>query len=113
MDSNFQFLVARPSNRHGRSDRFLETWEDLLGNRRFESISLQRRVWCEPEPSSLGFAHQEGLHPGQRSPEYANAIPARFPTASGATARAQQEQRAESGEVRQCRLDFTLPSGLI
>jgi hypothetical protein len=42
MDSNFRFLVARPSNRHGRSDRFLETWADLLGNRRFESISLQR-----------------------------------------------------------------------
>ena len=49
MDSNFRFLVARPSNRHGRSDRFLETWADLLGNRRFESISLQQRVVCEPD----------------------------------------------------------------
>ena len=50
MDSNFRFLVVRPSNRHGRSDRFLETWAHLLGNRRFESISLQRRVRCEPLP---------------------------------------------------------------
>jgi hypothetical protein len=31
MDSNFQFLVARPSNRHGRSDRFLETWSGSVG----------------------------------------------------------------------------------
>jgi hypothetical protein len=29
--------------------------------------------------SSLGFGHQEGLHPGQRSPGYENVIPARFP----------------------------------
>jgi hypothetical protein len=26
--------------------------------------------------SSLGFGHQEGLHPGQRSPGYENVIPA-------------------------------------
>jgi hypothetical protein len=32
-----------------------------------------------------------GLHPGQRSPEYANAVPARFSTASGATARAYEK----------------------
>src|ERR1700730_18188008 len=31
MDSNFRFLVARPSNRHGRSDRFLETWSGSVG----------------------------------------------------------------------------------
>ena len=28
----------------------LETLSPLSGNRKFESISLQRRVWCEPEP---------------------------------------------------------------
>src|ERR1700730_6673233 len=88
MDSNFRFLVARPSNRHGRGDCFLETWSGSVGepeirihlpparsplrtgskksgagaadpwgahrggvdptrNRKFESISLQRRVYCE------------------------------------------------------------------
>jgi hypothetical protein len=31
MDSNFRFLVARPSNRHGRSDCFLETWSGSVG----------------------------------------------------------------------------------
>src|ERR1700730_4829016 len=90
MDSNFRFLVARPSNRHGRSDCFLETWSGSVGepeirihlpparsplrtgsnkpgagaadpwgahrggvdptrNRKFESISLQRGVLCEPD----------------------------------------------------------------
>ena len=33
MDSNFRFLVARPSNRHGRSDCFLETWSGSVGER--------------------------------------------------------------------------------
>src|ERR1700720_2647689 len=47
MDSNFRFLVARPSNRHGRSDRFLETWGDLWGTRGFEPLPLQGRVGCE------------------------------------------------------------------
>jgi hypothetical protein len=50
----------------------------------FPPAASPLRTWAL---SSLGFAHQEGLHPGQRSPDYANAI---------------QEQRAESGEVRQC-----------
>ena len=31
MDSNFRFLVARPSNRHRRSDCFLETWSGSVG----------------------------------------------------------------------------------
>src|SRR3984893_2463631 len=102
MDSNFRFLVARPSNRHGRSDCFLETWSgsvgepeirihlpparsplrtgsctpgagaadpwgagaadpwgahrggvDPTGNRKFESISLQRGV-CEPSVPQRG-----------------------------------------------------------
>src|ERR1700730_6359201 len=36
-----------------RTNRAYENEADLLGNRRFESISLQRRVQCE---QSLGFA---------------------------------------------------------
>jgi hypothetical protein len=57
MDSNFRFLVVRPSNRHGRRTAVSKTGADLLGNRRFESISLQRRVsnklyrrWASMEP---------------------------------------------------------------
>ena len=33
MDSNFRFLVARPSNRHRRGDCFLETWSGSVGER--------------------------------------------------------------------------------
>jgi hypothetical protein len=44
----FRLLVARPSNRHGRRTA-LEAGADLSGNRRFESISLHQRVWCEPD----------------------------------------------------------------
>jgi hypothetical protein len=50
MDSNFRFLVVRPSNRQtvmGDGTAVSKTGADLLGNRRFESISLQGRV-CEP-----------------------------------------------------------------
>jgi integrase/recombinase XerD len=39
----------------------------------FFTVTLDRAL------SSLGFGHQEGLHPGQRSPGYENVIPARFP----------------------------------
>src|SRR6266403_1781700 len=43
--SIFRFLVARPSNRgEGTGMAISKTGADLLGNRRFESISLQRRV---------------------------------------------------------------------
>src|SRR5580692_10697648 len=51
MDSKFRFLVARPSNRHGRRTA-LEAGADPSGNRRFESGLLQQRVRCEPNFSS-------------------------------------------------------------
>src|SRR5580700_108868 len=41
----------------------LETGEDLSGNRKFESISLQRRVCCEPErrhPLTLASLGMQG-----------------------------------------------------
>jgi len=47
MDSNFQFLVASPSE--GDGTQFSKMRADLSRNRRFESISLQRRVTCEPD----------------------------------------------------------------
>jgi len=43
-DSNFWFLVARPSNRHGRRDGRLENGSGSVGKRRFESVFLQRRA---------------------------------------------------------------------
>src|ERR1700730_857804 len=45
MDSNFQFLVASPSE--GDGTQVSKMRADLSRNRRFESISLQRRVTCE------------------------------------------------------------------
>jgi hypothetical protein len=55
MDSNFQFPVAKPrsASRHGGPSWLLGYGSGSVGDRRFESISLQRRVQCEP---SLGFA---------------------------------------------------------
>ena len=47
VDSNHRFLVGR-SNRDGRRPGCLETGADLLGNRRFESTSLHRRVGLSP-----------------------------------------------------------------
>jgi hypothetical protein len=35
----------------GEVTAFSKPGADLLGNRRFESISLQRRVACEPDSS--------------------------------------------------------------
>src|ERR1700731_5350943 len=44
----------------GEVTAFSKPGADLLGNRRFESISLQRGVWCEPhfldQGGPLGFA---------------------------------------------------------
>jgi hypothetical protein len=44
MDSNFWFLVAKGQTVIGDGTAVSKTGADLLGNRRFESISLQRRV---------------------------------------------------------------------
>jgi hypothetical protein len=50
MDSNFQFLVASPSE--GDGTQVSKMRADLSRNRRFESISLQRGVSCEPDSSA-------------------------------------------------------------
>jgi hypothetical protein len=50
MDSNFQFLVASPSE--GDGTQVSKMRADLSRNRRFESISLQQGVTCE-----LDFGH--------------------------------------------------------
>ena len=62
VDSNFWFLVARPSNRHGRRTAVLKTAADLSGNRKFESVSLQGRVQCELPRTNF---HQVSIHAGQ------------------------------------------------
>ena len=49
MDSNFRFLVGDRQTAMGDGTAVSETGADLLGNRGFESISLQRRVSCEPD----------------------------------------------------------------
>ena len=44
--------ASRTNDRHANSAppaRFPRICQDLSGNRRFESISLQRRVFCEPD----------------------------------------------------------------
>ena len=58
MDSNFRFLVARPSNRHGRSDYFLETWSGSVGesgesDANLSFLRLTERPQSHRERSSL------------------------------------------------------------
>jgi len=53
MDSNFWFLVAKGQTVIRDRTAVSKTGADLLGNRRFESISLQRRVSCEPEDRTI------------------------------------------------------------
>jgi hypothetical protein len=127
MDSNFRFLVARPSNRHGRSDCFLETWSGSVGepeirihlpparsplrtgsnksgagaadpwgahrggvdptrNRKFESISLQRRVRCEPDFSST--SRRSSGESARRGDDHGGAV--RKPAMRAARGGAQQ-----------------------
>jgi hypothetical protein len=49
MDSNFWFLVAKGQTVIRDGTAVSKTGADLLGNRRFESISLQRGVESEPD----------------------------------------------------------------
>src|SRR3984893_18501348 len=51
MDSNFRFLVARPSNRHRRSDCFLETWSGSVGER-------EVRIHLPPGESQMRTSHR-------------------------------------------------------
>src|ERR1700731_3987788 len=61
MDSNFQFLVASPSE--GDGTQVSKMRADLSRNRRFESISLQRRVSCELAPHGFGVERAIGNGP--------------------------------------------------
>ena len=48
MDSNVRFLVGKRQTVMGDGTAVSKTGTDLLGNQRFESTSLQRRIVCEP-----------------------------------------------------------------
>ena len=56
-----------------------KTGADLLGNRKFESISLQRGVSCEPNFSKPAPKNSSDPVPGRAQPARTRALPARRP----------------------------------
>jgi hypothetical protein len=79
-DFRFQVPVTRPSTVKGGGTAVSESRKrgaDLVRNRRFESISLQRRVCCEPIPGSWLAPTREtpsrSCIPSRRQPTPASA----------------------------------------
>src|SRR5580704_10318502 len=70
MDSNFRFLVARPSNRHGRSDCFLETWSGSVGEPeiRIHLPPARSPLRTGSKKSGAGAADPWGAHRGGVDP---------------------------------------------
>ena len=70
MDSNFRFLVARPSNRHGRSDCFLETWSGSVGEPeiRIHLPPARSPLRTGSNKSGAGAADPWGAHRGGVDP---------------------------------------------
>src|SRR5258706_12338346 len=82
MDSNFWFLVAKGQTVIRDGTAVSKTGADLLGNRRFESISLRRRVRREPEFVAPGPPNAKLLRVGAITDDldFLKAQPARVPT---------------------------------
>ena len=82
MDSNFWFLVAKGQTVIRDGTAVSKTGADLLGNRRFESISLRRRVRREPEFVAPGPPNAKLLRVVAITDDldFLKAQPARVPT---------------------------------
>ena len=80
LDSNFRFLVARPSNRHGRSDCFLETWSGSVGEPeiRIHLPPARSPLRTGSNKSGAGAADPWGAHPALHLPPAESRVRTRF-----------------------------------